>query len=486
MQWAQLSNPHSQHYDMVICTVPWTDTELPLMAPAALKPVVEKAGLSCLALDLNIEIVNYTLTHPHKDKFNKFFFEEKLLPEIEQEVYDIFDSITDQLLSFTPNYVGFSVFSYVCQAPTKWLCYFLKKKRPDIKIIIGGPGCLPTLTGSSKYVNHLLSLELIDYHVRGDAEHSLYQLLTGNDEYSGINTDAWQELTNQDLATLPMPDYSNYNFDYYNIKAVPIIGSRGCVRQCTFCDYIVNWKKFQWRTADHIFNEMVHQSQRYGVTAFKFQDSLTNGNVKEFNRLMELISNYNNTHSEKKLIWGGFYIFRERTASSEKEWEMLVKSGAVHLMVGIENFNQHIRYAIGKKFSDESIIFHLEQAQKYNIKLNFLMINGYINETQQDIEKTKQWLRDNVRFNNIINFHWGTGLSIFDNTYLGNNKEALGITMTGSNPHEWISKHTDSTSEIRARWSAELITLSKQLGYVVEDNIHDNHYLLEKSFSKNE
>ena len=482
MQWAQLNNPHSQHYDVIICTVPWTDTELPLMAPAALKPIVEKAGMTCLAMDLNIEIVDYTLIHPHTDKFIKFFFEEKIVPEIEQEVFDIFDSITDQLISFTPKYVGFSVFSYVCQPSTKWLCYFLKKKRPDIKIIIGGPGCMPTLTGSSKYAKHLLSIGLVDYHIRGDAEHSLYQLLTGNDEYEGINDSTWKELTNQELAVLPMPDYSNYNFDYYEIKALPIIGSRGCVRQCTFCDYITNWKKFQWRTADHIFDEMMLQSKKYGITAFKFQDSLTNGNVKEFNRLSELLATHNEAHPNNQFIWGGYYIFRERHSQSEKEWEMLAKSGAKRLVVGIENFNQHIRYAIGKKFSDESIIFHLEQAQKHKIRCNLLHITGYINETQQDIDNVKQWLRDNVRFRDVIEFHWGIGLAIFDNTYLGNNKDALGITMIGQNPHEWISKHTNSTPVIRAKWSVELIELSKQLGYRTSDTTHDNHYLLEKAF----
>jgi hypothetical protein len=150
--------------------------------------------------------------------------------------------------------------------------------------------------------------------------------------------------------------------------------------------------------------------------------------------------------------------------------------------VGVENFNQHIRYAIGKKFSDEAIIFHLEQALKHNISINLLHITGYINETQKDIDYVKQWLRDNTKFKEIIEFYWGTGLSIFDNTYLANNKESLGITMIGSNPHEWISKHTDSTPKIRHNWTKELINLSQELGYGVADSTSDQHYLLEQSF----
>lgn len=482
MQWKQLDNPDKKHYDVVICSVPWTDTELPLMAPAVLKKTVEQAGMTCLAVDLNIEIVNHTLQSPNLQKFIKFFFEEKLDPEIGDEVYAILKSSAEQILSFNPKWVGLSLISYVCQTSAKWICYFIRKLAPHVKIVIGGPGCLPTLTGDSIFVRQLLQAKLIDYHIRGDGEISFYQLLIGNEQYPGINDVTWQELSMDQLAALPFPDYDDYIFDFYQTNAIPLIGSRGCVRQCTFCDYIANWKKFQWRTADNIFNEILFQVEKYGITNIKFQDSLVNGNQKEFYRLLELLANYNDNNHNKKISWSAYFIFREHNAASAREWELLAKSGALVLAVGVENFNQHIRYAIGKKFTDEAIIYHLEQALQHNIKISLLHITGYINETQKDIDYIKQWLRNNTRFKDILLIHWGTGLSIFDNTYLGNNKEALGITMIGNNPHEWISKHTDSTPEIRARWSVELIKLSKELGYSTSDTTHDMHYLLEKSF----
>ena len=482
MHWKQLNNPDSLHYDVVICSVPWTDTDIPLMAPAVLKKSVEQAGLSCLAVDLNVEIFNYTAQHPELKKFIKFFIEEKLDPTIEQEVYEILKSSVEQILSFSPQWVGLSLITYVCQPAAKWMSYFIRKLAPDVKIVIGGPGCLPTMAGSSEYVNFLLDSKLIDYHIRGDAELSFYELLTGNDQYPGINDVTWQELTNEQLNSLPIPSFDDYDFASYGVNAIPVTGSRGCVRQCTFCDYIANWKKFQWRTADSIFDEIMSQMNRYNIRNIKFQDSLVNGNQKEFFRLLELLASHNEQNPDKKITWSGYFIFREPTPNSAKEWQLLSQSGAINLAVGIENFNQHIRYQIGKKFSNEAIIYHFEQALKYKIQIGLLHITGYINETQKDIDYIKQWLRDNVRFKDILLIHWGTGLGIFDNTYLGNNKEMLGITMIGKSPHEWISKHTDSTPEIRARWTVELITLSKQLGYTTTDNVHDMHYLLEKSF----
>lgn len=479
LQWRQLRNPNHEQRDFVMTTVPWTDTALPLMAPAVIKTVVESVGMTCLAVDVNQEVYSYSINHQQKDKLLDFFLDEKSDPEIESVIFEIYLSLAQQILQWRPKYVGLSLLSFVCQTSFKWIAYLIRKLSPETKILMGGPGCLPTMAGSDAWVKQMFALGIVDYHIRGDAEIALKKLLQGDLNYPGINSNSWQEMTREELESLPFADFNDYHLDLYSSKAIPIIGSRGCVRQCTFCDYIANWKKFQWRSADNIFNEMMYQKDRYGTTKFKFQDSLVNGHPKEFQKLMELIAGYNDIHVDK-ISWSGFYIFRERTPRSEQDWATISRGGARILSVGIENFNQHIRYAMGKKFSDESIIFHLEQAQKYKIKCMTQMIVGYINETQEDIDKTKQWLRDNTRFTDTLELHWGTGLGIFDNTYLGENKNQLGITMIGSSPHEWTSSHTSSTPEQRLQWARELIGISKQLGYTVVTTELNDHYLMEQ------
>lgn len=479
LQWKQLANTHGEHRDFVITTLPYTDTTLPLMAPAVIKSVVESVGMTCLAVDVNQEIVQYVSNHPNKHKFLKFYFEEHCDPSVTQEIFDIYHGMATQILSWSPRFVGFSLLSFLSQVSLKWMAYFIRKLSPDTKIIIGGPGCLPTLVGSDAWVKQMFAMGLIDYHIRGDAEIALKQLLLGNLDYDGINSNSWQEMTREELEQLPYADYTDYDLDMYASNSFPIIGSRGCVRQCTFCDYIVNWKKFQWRSANNIFQEMLAHKEKYGVTKFKFQDALVNGHPQEFADLMELIADYNDKNHDE-ITWSGFFIFRERTPRSDYEWEKIARGGARALAVGIENFNQHIRYAMGKKFSDESIIYHLEQAQKYKILCSTLMIVGYINETQADIDRTKKWLRDNVRFQDILDLRWGNGLGILDNTYLGANKDKLGITMVGTAPHEWICTQTSSTPEQRRQWAIELMELSRALGWRTDTTDFDEHLLLEQ------
>ena len=475
----QILNPDSIHKDVVICTVPWVDSVIPLMAPATLKSVVEQTGRSCLTLDFNIEVVNFTTKHQHKDQFIKFFFDGVCHADIEDEVFNLLHNMAKQILSHTPEWVGLSLFSYVCQHSARWLCYFLKKLNPDIKIIVGGPGCLNTFTGASPYIDELLAQGLINYHIRGDGEISLIQLLDGNVNYPGINSLEWQELTKDELASLPIPNYDDYKFDRYETPALPIIGSRGCVRQCTFCDYIANWPHFNWRKAKDIFAEMLTQNQKYHLNFFRFQDSLTNGNMKEFNHLMELMAEHNTQNPTNLFRWAGYFIFRDPTPSSDREWEMISQSGAQSLIVGIENLNQHIRFAIGKKFTNDAIIYHLQKAKQYGITCALLNIVGYINEKRADIDYNKQWLTDNTEFKDNILFQWGGTLGIFPNTFLDKNKKELGITMLASSPHQWISIHSTSTPAERASWAKEIQEHSKQLGYRVIDSL-DNQFILDQ------
>jgi hypothetical protein len=481
-----LDNPTGKSIDVIIITAPLTDSHLPMMAPAALKPIVEKAGHTCLAVDLNVEVYNDLLQHvavtgQNLNDYMRFFFDDHANnKEVQSYLWNLLYDTAQRVVSWNPKYLGISVFSYANRAFTKWLCYVVKKLSPDIKIILGGAGCLEQFTGPALFADELLNNRLADFHIRGDGEHALYELLTGNNSYDGINDNQWKQLSNEDLSRLPIPDYSDYFFDAYRKRSLCIQGSRGCVRACKFCDYIANWTKFSWRTADDIFAEMKAQYDKHGIRSFKFQDTLTNGNVKEFNRLIEMLADYNTTNPDHSFTWGGYYIFREQTKTDDYLWQKLHESGASVLIVGIESLDQEIRYEIGKKFSNESIDHHLENALKYNIGLQLLFITGYVNETYQHIEDRKKWLDTHVKYQPIIKgIQWGGGLGIFPNTYLDKNKKELNIVMVGTTPHEWINSVTGSTPKMRAQWVRELNEYSESLGYVVAQNI-DNHFLLEQ------
>lgn len=474
-----LENQDSESVDVIISTLPWTITDIPLMAPAVLKPMISKAGLSSKCVDLNAEVYNLTNEHPDQDHLIKFFFDGIGHPLVNDWLEDLFESAARDILKWNPKFIGFSLFSYVSRTACQWLCYYLKQQAPDVKIIIGGAGCLEQFTGPSDFANTMLINGLADYHIRGDGENALYQLLIGNTTYPGINSPAWQEITRQELEQLPLPNYDDYNFSQYKKKMLGIHGSRGCVRACTFCDYIANWTKFQWRSGQNIFDEMQAQYKKYGIRSFKFHDTLINGNLKEFSVLINLLSDWNKQHPDEKFTWGGYYIFREQSDNDDKMWQTLADSGASILMVGIENLNEDIRYHIGKKFSNASIDYHLSKALEHNIMTNLLFIVGYVYETQAHIDFAKKWLDTHTEYKSIIMIQWGGSLGIFPNTYLERNKDTLGVAMIGPKPNLWVNQSIGSTPAVRAKWVRDLVEHSRQLGYSVTDDI-DNHFILEQ------
>ena len=242
---------------IVVTSVPWTDTDSPLMAPAVLKSALTQHGLDSIAMDLNQEVRAIIAGSDHKDQVLDFFITQRVHAPARGLIHKIFDHMASRIVDQQPDWVCLSLLTYLSQNSAKWLCFLIKQQLPTIKIVIGGPGCFSSLKSVDNFVNSLKGTGLIDHYIAGDGELSLPALISGNPQYPGIDSVVWKEIA--DLNKLAPPDYSDYPWQLYKVKRVSILGSRGCVRQCTFCDIHEHWSKFQWRRAENIFAEMKSQ-----------------------------------------------------------------------------------------------------------------------------------------------------------------------------------------------------------------------------------
>lgn len=468
-----------KNVDVVLASVPWTDTLIPLMAVASLKSVTIDAGKSCAALDLNANVYNWSRVHKHKNKLVDFFFNGTYHSEIADDVFFLYKTYAETLLAHNPKIIGLSLLTYACQVSARYICYFLRKLDPTVTIVIGGTGCFENMEGSTSYAQVLLESGLIDYYIRGDGEISWKEFLLGNYTYPGINSSNWIQLSNEELEKIPYPDYDDYDFKLYTMAAICLIGSRGCVRTCTFCDTIEHWTKFRYRSGENIFNEMLLQNQRYGIRYFKFQDSLINGNLKEYKALITLLADHNERNPANSFKWSSYFIFRPEEQFDESWWELTAKSGAHILSVGVESLAEHVRYHMRKKFSNQDIEFSLKMLKKYNILMLMLMIVGYVTETQEDIDFAEQWYRDHAdEYRDIMRIQLGGTLGIFPTTWLDRNKEKLNIVVFGPPYQYWNNTVTGSNPKQRVLWQQHLYNVCKDLGYNLADNV-DNHYVLE-------
>lgn len=478
--------------DVLLLSVPLTITKQPLMAGAVLKPVAERAGYSCSTVDLNILTINWIDTHPHKHDLLEFFEYDNIInSDVENEIFNFLQSVVAIVCRYDPKILGLSVFTFSSRAATATICKKIREYFPNMQIIIGGAG-IAAGTGKTDFAEQLKKENLIDFYINGDAELSFYEYLVGNQTFSGINSVDWTALTSQDMNKLDYPNYDDYDWSQYPNREIGITGSRGCVRNCQFCDYIERWKKFVWRSADDIFDEMITQQQRYKISNFTFSDSLINGNMKEYRRLVEKLADYNKTCGpDQRISWFSQFIFRSKTQFKEDLWELTALSGAVNLAIGIESFDDGIRAEIGKPFTNEDIDYALDMMQKYNITPYFMFIIGHVNETEKHYIRARRWFDDRLRYKDFVWIGFVGTLIIAPNTYLDRNQEKLGITWIkqvqgadqgGKNrwssstafPRNWQNEKTANTPAQRSKWFIGIRDHAIGLGFnVIEEmNAH--------------
>jgi len=433
---------------VVLAAVPLVDTNRALSAPALLKASLTKNNIKSHALDLNSQILTKIKSHQFKKLFFDFFIRQKINDSILVELSRIFEYAADQILKWNPTIVALSLFSRECQVFTTWLCAAIREKNPTIKIVIGGPGVkstsgIPTLS----YAENLKKLNLIDDFILGDGDRSLVEYVNGNFNYPGINSDNWNPI--QNLNELPYSDYSDYDFFWYDEPTIPIVDSRGCVRTCEFCDVIEFWKKYQYMSATRVFEEMNYQIKKHKIYHFDFRSSISNGNMKEFTKLVKMIADYNShRYRREQISWEGSFIIRPADKHPEDLWKLLNLNNA-RLFLGIESLIQRIRNGIGKSFSNEDIDFHLEMAQKYNIPTDILLISGYPTETQDDQDIINNWVKDRKHYANNSVMRIGLAkLGILPGTQLEKNAVTYGFVYDQENK-KWINQSLHISDQLR-------------------------------------
>jgi radical SAM superfamily enzyme YgiQ (UPF0313 family) len=452
--------------DIVIINVPGTITLRPPAAPALLKASIESQGFTCKTLDFNIRLY-HEISLDQISKFEGYFcFGTDL--DLSDLAVDLIDSWAKEVAAYNSKFVGISVFTYQNRVATRLFCQALRKHTKS-KIVLGGQGLTDGgILGSQGFAKELINLGLADYYIKSEGENSLVELLKGNTNYSGINSDTFTQVDN--LNSLPIPNYSDYQFELYEMKSLPITASRGCVRACSFCDIHDHWE-YRYRTGENIVNEIVSLSQQHNIYDFKFTDSLVNGNLKEFKIFCKLLAEHNRS-ATNKIHWSGQYIVRGAKHLNEQYWEDLSASGGGNLGMGVETGSDQVRQHMNKNFTNEDLDYTMEMLDKYNITCVFLMLIGYPTETQKDFQDTlDMFIRYKHLANRIITgIDFGSTLGILPNTPLYNRAHEYHIDLD-KYENNWINHNNPTlTIEERIRRRKYAAEHAKKLGYEFEDS----------------
>jgi len=397
------------------------------------------------------------------------------------------DAATEIMKISDVDLYAFTALTYV-QIP--WLEKLLEKLRPltDKTFIAGGAGIGHDIEIGKSCGKYLGEKGLLDYwaigegdltfdsFLKGEITDGINSIEKGTDEYSP-QIDDLSDLTLATYKKLDIDRYGSYKTLTHEINlpaALSLSTSRGCVRRCTFCDVGHIWKKFRFRTADNVAQEIEKHYKETGITKYFFTDSLINGSLSQFTRLMELIIDLQTKYPElKDFKYSGQFIIRPEKHHKEDMYRLMRDSGCDTLEVGIESGSQRVREHMGKKFSNDDIYYHFEMSEKYGIKNYLLLFPAYPTETLEDHNDTIDLLKKLQKYNiseTVFGASLHTPMSILTNTPIHSMMDELGIHMSGletyGNTANWtIDSNPELTIKERYRRYLELSDLAIELRY---------------------
>jgi anaerobic magnesium-protoporphyrin IX monomethyl ester cyclase len=300
------------------------------------------------------------------------------------------EKLKADLASFKPDLVGIASMTPTIPSALK-SARVAKEAYPDAKVIMGGPHA----TFADKEI--LTEEAAVDLVVRGEGEETLLELaqhapkLEKLDEIKGItfrNNGQIIQTPNrpfiQNLDELPRPSYKSIPIERYEIygkKMLPIMTSRGCPFQCSFCVASqIFGAKFRARSPKNVVDELEWLRDEYGAEGVSFHDDTLTLDRK---RIMDICDEMINR--KIGLSWG----CQTRVDQVSKEvLAKMRKAGCNEVSFGVESGCQRILDAVHKRVSIEQCEEAIKWAKNEGIFVAVSTIVGYPGETKETMQQT--------------------------------------------------------------------------------------------------
>ena len=476
------------NFHAIFVYAPFTKIDAMPMAPALLKAICDSNGLKTTTLDYNIELQIAYKKKKFAAEVERYLMQ---FSEMSVEAYDWYhqwlQEKAKELINLKSNWIGFSLLSYQSLSFTHDICFYIKKIKPEQKIILGGPGISKDDNTNVFYKNNkkmsdiLIETKLCDTVIINESESILIDILINNKK-GKFNTNT--QLTGEELNQLPAPSYIDYKLDLYknNSKifhltdqavAATITGSKGCVRRCTFCDVFSFEPKFVFKDGNKIADEMIKIYEKQGITHFMLSDSLINGSMKAFRQMNIALAK----KLPKTLSYYGEYIARPEGQTTKEDYNLMAEAGCKHVIVGVESGSEAVRYHMRKKFTNDDLHIMIESLYNVGITQEWNLMTGYVTETRKDFEDTLALVKKykDIPFPKmIVNpvgvLHLLPGSPLYDT-----HARQLEITWedvkggVGLIYDYWYSKQNpDNTFVNRVSWWVELLEYCHEHNYMTE------------------
>ena len=336
--------------------------------------------------------------------------------------------------------VGFSVMT--SQVPLAFdLSKLIKAKHPDIQIVWGGihPTLFPEQTLRNPNIDLVVTGEgsktirhLVDY-INGRTSLAQVRGIGFKDAFGNVVLNEQSEP--DDISDLPHIDYSILdNIEFYlnsksvyqreittnnngNLAVIPVLTGLGCCYKCQFCINVILNRRYRYRTATSIVDEIKKLMKVYGANTFIFYDEDFFINKKRLLEFLDLVEREN-----LKFLWRAWarvdyfnnkYIDRDLVLRLER-------CGLRSMVMGGESGSQKVLDIIKKGIKVGNILHSAIMLEGTMITPRYSFIIGLEGEEKDDTKKTYKLCADLIDANQQVDiagpfiFRYYPGSPIFD------------------------------------------------------------------------
>ncbi len=215
----------------------------------------------------------------------------------------------------------------------------------------------------------------------------------------------------------PVPDFTDFPWDRYPVKIIPMMTGRGCQwGKCLFCSDVVsaNGRTYRTRSLDSVLHEMREQARRHATGNFLFLDLKLNSNPALLRGIAE-----NAQSAVPGAQWIGTVHVdgRRDNGLSRADLRAAVASGMRRVSFGLESGSQRMLDMMDKGCTVEANSDFIRTAHEAGLSVRCTMFKGFPGETPDDLAKTADFLEQHMPYLGRVRFN---EFSIPENTPIWN------------------------------------------------------------------
>ena len=294
-----------------------------------------------------------------------------------------------------PDLIGFTCLSFNYPEAIQ-IAKFIKENF-QIKIIFGGVHIILS-------PEEVIEKDEVDIVCTGEGEEVLKELLDNSLDCKNVNGIWYKEkgkiIKNinrkliENLDRLPFPDFNGFDLAKYfpmNHQHLPIMGSRGCPYDCTFCGNHALKKKLEgkyvrFRSVDSIIEEIELRIKQFYDKGMKFLYFFDDTFILHKEFVDEFCNKFKKKEFHKKIKWTANVRANLVTNDIIKKMK---DAGCYEVRMGVESGNDYIRNDIyNRKMSKEQLNNAFRIIKKNGLTLRLDFIIGAPTETMDMMEET--------------------------------------------------------------------------------------------------